>query len=112
MSERFDKELRRALLTVDPGAEFTAEVMRRVEKERPTTSIERRTRTWRWVPLALAASVIAAVGIVQERERREEARGLRARQELLAALQLTSAKLNLAYRAVENQPVIEIDERN
>ena len=114
MSDRFDNELKRALKAVDPGVDFTAEVMRRVESMEPESVPEVAARParrplHRWLPLAIAASVIAAVGIVRVQEQRQEAKALRARQELLAALHVTSEKLNLAYRVMNSQPSIEVE---
>ena len=115
MSDRFEKQLKNALRPVDPGPDFLAGVMRRVQTLEPAANppegLRRTVRARsRWLTVGLAASLVAAVGIVQIQERREEAEGQRARQQLLAALHVTSEKLNLAYRVVNDQPDIEIED--
>jgi hypothetical protein len=113
MSDRFEKELKAALKPVDPGGDFTDSVMARVKSmDPPAKAFELSGSSHRLRPrwlIGLAASIIAAVGIVQVQESREAAAGLRARQQVLAALQVTSEKLNLAYRVVNDQPGIEIE---
>jgi hypothetical protein len=115
MSDRFERELKNALRPVDPGPDFTSSVMERLRTSAPAmespanrASIRGKQR-WTVGLTGMAASLIAAIGIVQVQERREEAEGLRARQQVLAALQVTSEKLNLAFRVANDQPGIEID---
>jgi hypothetical protein len=109
-----DDELRRALKPVDPGPAFTARVLAAIEVERSggrnetatgrqprvgsqtvMAGRERRAPVWVWP--ALAASLVAGVvGARWAEERRETARALQARAQLIQALRLTSAKLNVA----------------
>jgi sensor domain CHASE-containing protein len=55
-------------------------------------------RPARWLPVALAASLILTVVVIHEHRKREQ--GLQARQQLIEALRVTGEKLDLAYRAV------------
>jgi negative regulator of sigma E activity len=108
MSRDLEKDLREALRPVDPGEDFTARVLARLAADPAAATrgsaaapVVRRRRAW--IPLALAASLIAALVLgVQWRERRE-LRGLQARRELIEALRVSSQKLDLAYRLV-NRP--------
>lgn len=93
MSEDLERRLRAALRPVDPGEKFTQSVLARAQPAPPRPVL-------RWISLAVAASVLLCVGLVtHERQSRAE-RGLEARRQLLQALQMTSKKLDLAYRAV------------
>jgi len=57
-----------------------------------------RVRAARWIAAAVAASVaLTAAGVQWERHRRYVAEGERARAQVLAALRITSAKLNLVH---------------
>jgi hypothetical protein len=109
-----DAELGRALKAVDPGPEFTARVLAAIADHRAlrqtpvapqqavrhdVSGVPRRTGVWAWS--ALAASLIGAVVGAQWLEaRRETARALQARTELIQALRLTSTKLNVARDVV------------
>jgi hypothetical protein len=62
------------------------------------------TRRWLAWSAGLAASLLLVFGIRQQvLEQREQAAGLRAKQELLEALRVTSGKLDLAYQAVDKE---------
>jgi hypothetical protein len=56
-----------------------------------------------WIPLALAASLVAAAVLGIEWHERRNLEGLEARRELIEALQVTNQKLDLADRLV-NRP--------
>jgi hypothetical protein len=94
-------ELRRALQRQDPGERFTARVLSALP-ERHSKPVRRWSRT-RWLPMALAASLTVLVIGQQLLERRERQRGDLAREQVLEALRLTSAKLDVAYRMVHEQ---------
>ena len=109
MSRDLEKELRQALRPVDPGEEFTARVLARVAAE-PAAATARASgaaplmaRQRLWIPLALAASLAAALVLGVQWHERRELRGLEARRELIEALRVSSQKLDLAYRLV-NRP--------
>ena len=98
---KLENRLQDALRPVDPGEDFTASVLTAVRRE--VRAVERAPRSkaiFVW-PSALAACLVAAVTVtIQVREAREREAGLRAREQVLEALQVTSEKLNLAYRVV------------
>jgi len=109
MSEAFDDKLRRALRPVDPGEDFTRSVMEglppTIAESRHDARLPSRTKAMWWSAAAAAAVAAAAVVTVGWRiqEQRELEAGLRAREQLLEALQVTSEKLNLAYRVVHDR---------
>jgi hypothetical protein len=58
----------------------------------------------RWLPVALAASLIAALGIVQMRQRALEAmRANEARAQLLQALRIASDNINIVRAALARE---------
>jgi negative regulator of sigma E activity len=110
MSESLEDKLRKALRPVDPGADFTQRVMAQLPTEHSGKQTAEQPRSnWkriqaRLVSVALAASLIVTVTIgwgIYELRQREA--GLKARAQVLEALQLTSEKLNLAARAVHER---------
>lgn len=117
-----EKALRDSLRRVSPKEGFDQRVMARIEAEQSkrqragdTSSYPRTVGSAaaggrgfsmqrRWVPLALAASIVVAVLAVREwREYEEQRAGLAARQQLMQALRVTGEKLDLAYRVVNTQ---------
>lgn len=107
MSRDLEKALREALRPVDPGEEFTARVLSRLAAREQAQGARadgapRHTPAVRRVgiPLALAASLVAAVVVGVGWHERRELRGLEARRELLEALRVTNQKLELANRLV------------
>ena len=108
MSNDLEDRLRQALRPVDPGEDFTARVLARVASEEarePRTGIpgpRSVPRRFLWAPVALAASLAAAVVIRHAWQERREMEGLQARKQLIQALRVTSQKLDLAYRIVNS----------
>lgn len=105
MSDFLENELRRALRPEDPGDEFTRRVMARLRTQATTPQPRRAQpgRLVRWLPAALAASLLVAIMVKHERtEERLVEDGLRAREQLLLALRMTSQKLDLAYTVVHD----------
>ena len=94
-----EKELRAALRPIEPEDGFAERVRARIDREsrraprRPAASLL-------WVPAALAASLLLGLVTVYEQELSRERQGLEARRELIQALRVTGAKLDLAYRGV------------
>jgi hypothetical protein len=83
-----EDSLRAALRPQDPGAQFTARVIAAV-------SAAPRRRARLQLPMALAASMVAtAVGLGLIHQQAEQRRVETARQQLVLALEITSAKLN------------------
>jgi hypothetical protein len=114
MTERkpdLEEELRRALRPQDPGADFTAAVMHAVTRApRPQNNgpFSAATRAIRSPSLrmsaALAASFIAAVGVV--RWDRYVHEGFVAREQALEALRVASQNLNVVHRVVQESEEI------
>jgi hypothetical protein len=111
MSDDLEKRLRAALRPVDPGEEFTRGVLARIADEaaRPAQYLSR--AAVRWTTVALAASIVLTVVAAHQWRAQRTQRGLEARQQLLEALQLTSNKLDVAYRAV-NEPRSDVAASN
>jgi negative regulator of sigma E activity len=102
MNDDLDGRLRRALRPVDPGEQFTQRVLTRIANE-PARSTRQISRTlMRWASAALAASLILVVLATHSWQARRTQQGLEARQQLLEALRVTSDKLDIAYRAVND----------
>jgi negative regulator of sigma E activity len=97
MSNDFDQQLRDALRPVDPDESFTRRVMSRIANE-PTRS--RRPQRARWASVALAASVLLGIVIFHQWQLQRERHGIEARNQLIEALRVTGEKLDIAYRAI------------
>lgn len=100
MSPDLEKQLRDALRAVDPPAGFAARVSER-------TQPRRWQRRWlpmqgQWASAALAASVLATLVLGYGWQMHRERQGQQARQQLIEALRVTGAKLDLAYRGVRD----------
>jgi hypothetical protein len=114
MTERkpdLEEELRRALRPQDPGADFTAAVMRSVTREPQPRSVGPFSAAARVsrspsvrMSAALAASFIAAVGVV--RWDRYVHEGFLAREQALEALRVASQNLNVVHRVVQESEEI------
>ena len=112
MNNDLESKLKHALRPVAPSDAFTQPLLARVAasrdsrpQARPTASRITRRAAW-WTSAALAASVLAAVGIQHQLQtERERTLGLQARRQVIEALRVTSQKLDLAYQAVRTQSV-------
>jgi len=105
MSDDLETKLRRALRPVDTDVDLAQRVLDALNDEDASAAHRSvRSRAPRWhIPVALAASIAAlAIVGVQWRHHQYEEEGLRAREELLEALRVTSSKLDLAYRIVNS----------
>jgi len=113
MNESFDTDLKQALRPVDPGEDFTARVMARIDVANVTPIKPRRaaiTRLLPWAPAALAASLLLAIFMTHDEHPAEDPQaGLRAREQLLQALRVTSEKLDIAYQVVHNESTAGTD---
>jgi hypothetical protein len=122
MNDNLDQELRNALRPVDPGDDFTRAIMAKVASQidlrrppAPSRFYARALpRTLSWAPAALAASLLVAIFVTHESHHRQQdiAEGLRARQELLEALRVTSEKLDIAYQVVHNESSADADDHS
>lgn len=109
---KLETKLRDALRPVEPSEGFSDRVLARLAEgaaPRPD-EVQRDRRTggaayrpvYRWLSIALAASVVAAVLIGQRWQVQTEEEGLKARRQLIEALRVTSDKLDLAYQVVNS----------
>jgi type VI protein secretion system component VasF len=97
MSFDLEKELRQALRPVEPETDLAQRVGARIEAARWR---RRWAKQFAWAPAALAASLVLAIVSFHQWQLRRERQGLAARAQLIQALRLTGAKLDLAYRDV------------
>jgi len=116
---RFDEEMRKALRREEPSPDFTDRVMARVaesqrqEKPREKTDWLRRlveffqppTMKWAMTGAMAIALVVAGFGVHYrlENERRrlaEIAEGEHAKEQVILAMRIASAKLNIAQKKV------------
>ena len=101
-----DRALTRAMDADDPGPAFAGRVVAAIRTggAPPVTGRPNRSTLWRAM-LPLAATIaLAGAGIHWRQEqaaRAEEARGREAHAQLVQALRLTGAKLNVVHRAIE-----------
>ncbi len=101
MSEDLDKQLRNALRPLKSADDLAGRVLARIDADK-RRAIKPRfpQQRFAWIPASLAASlVVAIVGHHQWQQHREQ-EALKAKQQLIEALRVTSAKLDLAYQAV------------
>ena len=97
MSDDFEKALQSALRRQGPGEDFSAQVVARLDGRR-------RVFRSRWLPAALAACIVAAVGLVQMRQHAlDTARANQARAQLLQALSIASDNINIVRDAVAHE---------
>lgn len=126
MSQDIENQLRRALRAADPSADFTARVMRALPP-RPasadvvslgTVKTASPIQAWRRfaTPTALAASLLVAFvlgrQVAMEHQERRQLAGIEASRKLMQALRVTSQKLDLAYEAVQREPIAPPAEEN
>ena len=93
--DRFEDDLRRALRDTPPTPDLASRVASAVG-QRAATSRPRWFRTWKLA--AIAAALIAVVGVLAlrfENQRRERLAAERAKQDVLLALRITRAKLQV-----------------
>jgi hypothetical protein len=113
MTDEFEKALRRALRPRNPGEDFSARVVAHLDSSgRPPApaarlhSIRDRVFRSRWLPAAaaLAACIVAGVGLVQMRQHAlDAARANQARAQLLQALSIASDNINIVRTAVAHE---------
>lgn len=100
MSDDLEKELRQAFRAIDPPRDISAIVAARLAAT--SRRAVRRPPSWAW-PTSLAASLLLVTGYFYQRHEQQVAAGLEARRQLLEALHVTNEKLDLAFRAVQEQ---------
>lgn len=106
MSMDIESRLRAALRPVAPSDEFSQRLIVQVVSHSRGPAAKRwalsRRSTWLF-SAGLAASLLLAVGVQYQLEQRARANGLEARRQVVAALRMTSQKLNLAYETVKSE---------
>lgn len=108
MTDEFEQTLKRALRPQAAGPDLSAQVMSRLDRSRMSTarvthldSSRRRAFRSRWLPAALAACIIAGIGLMQMRQHAlDAARASQARTQLLLALSIASQNVNIVRAAV------------
>ena len=111
MSEDFEPALRRALPREDPGEDFADRVIARLDSGATEPARVARLHAAgprilrsRWLPAALAACLIAAVGVFQFRQHSLDAeRADQARAQLLQALSIASHNVNVVRAAIARE---------
>jgi hypothetical protein len=107
MSEhRLEDELRGALRHEEPPAGFAEKILAQTVGGPVLQVVPQRDRSWFQRPVGLAmAAALAAIAIVPavivEQHRREQERGLKAKQELLTALAITREQFQHAKAKVQ-----------
>lgn len=111
MTDDLDKALHRALRLQRPGEDFADRIVARLDPVAATPApagrlsfMRSRAFRTRWLPAALAACLIAGVGVVQMRQRALDAeRASQARAQLLQALSIASDNVNIVRAAVARE---------
>lgn len=102
MHENLDEKLRKALRPIEPEGDLANDVLARIDAHEQQSGKQppfvRRERRWQ-IPVAVAASVAVAFFVGLELKQQQE--GLRAREQLIEALQVTSSKLDLVHQIVQ-----------
>ena len=107
MSNKLEEELKKALRRVDPPAGFRERVLRRTAQEeakhaKPRVRLPFRwlgMAEWRWAAASALCVVLAGSAIFYRYQRQE--RGEQAKEQVMLALQITSSKLQVAMRGVQ-----------
>jgi hypothetical protein len=89
----FDRQLSEALKRREPPRDLTASVMARIEPQRRATWSARL-----WVPIGIAAMLLLSIGVYRRWE--EVQKGREAKRQVMVALELTTQKLAIAQKRV------------
>lgn len=111
MSHEFEETLRRALRPQHPDEDFAGRVVSRLDASArqpaavsPLESKRSTAPRARWVAVALAACVVAAVGLIEMRQHALDAeRATQARAQLLQALSIASDNVNIVRATVARE---------
>jgi anti-sigma-K factor RskA len=101
--DQFEEKLREAMRREPPSNGFASRVLARAAQQ----DAARRSRSWFHVPqwrwaLAVALLTITAVTLTYRRQQQERAQGEAAKQQVMTALRITSAKIQLAQSKVQH----------
>jgi hypothetical protein len=110
MSNELNDRLRAALRPIDPGEDFTRKVLAQIASQARSPALAapfaRPTRApdFRWLSAA-ALLMLVAIGMVVMHgwQARRAQEGMEARRQVMEALQVTSEKLDVAYRVVKEK---------
>ena len=107
---KFEQELKKALMPVEPPAGFAERVMARVAAGEEFKGAQH-TRNWwsdlfqarglRWALTGALCLAITGGGVFYQYEQRRRAEGEQAKEQLMLALRLTASKLQLAQAEVQ-----------
>jgi len=111
MTDEFEEALHRALRPQPPREDFSARVLARLDSSEVAPalaahldSLRRRVFHSRWLPAALAACLIAGIGLFQLRQHALDVeRANQARAQLLEALSIASENINIVRAAVARE---------
>lgn len=113
MTDEFEKALHRALRPRHPREDFSERVLARLDSsEAPrapsahpaSAFMRRRVFRSRWLPAALAACLIAGIGLFQMRQHAlDAARANQARAQLMEALSIASENINIVRAAIARE---------
>jgi hypothetical protein len=138
MNHDLERELGKALRRHEPSPDFAERVMARVAEQSPVTRVDAPRETislwhrltgifqmpqWqlpqlRWATAGALACLLAVFGTLRYREHQrveaerlafEMAEGERAKEQVIFALQLASAKLNVAQRKVRESSEYKVE---
>lgn len=105
--DELEQALQRALRHHRPAEGFADRIIAHLDPAAPAASVtqlqSRRQRAFgsRWLPAALAACIIAGIGLAQLRQHAlDAARATQARAQLLQALRIASDNINIVRAAV------------
>ena len=97
-----ERDLKQALRRKEPSAGFAARVIANLPQERPSRwSTWLRQPTLRWATACALVIGIASGGYAYREHEQELARGREAKKQLMLALRITGAKLQLAQHRVQ-----------
>ncbi|HXW56614.1 MAG TPA: hypothetical protein VEJ67_12755 [Candidatus Cybelea sp.] len=105
MTDKLERELKKALERVDPPLGFAERVLARAANEEESNAPPRAWFGWfpagglRWAMTGTLCAALAASGIAYRQER--ERRGQRAKEQLMLALRITSSKLQIATESMQ-----------
>lgn len=100
--DEFERDLQQALRHKQPSVGFTARVLCKLPEERPSGWLVRfHHPVLRWAAVAVVVIGASSGGYMYREHQQELERGRVARQQLMLALRITGAKLQLAQQKVQ-----------
>lgn len=100
--ERFEEELRRALRRQQPDSNFSAGLLARLAEERGRIPWWRlRLPQLRWAMAMVLLLGVIGFGLYRYEQRKQEAEGRAAREQVMVALRIAGSKIRLAQSKVQ-----------